>query len=357
LCLAILKFRQKYHINLLSQVQTLVGLFSTSTECHILVQEWPDYYRKVVKEFQFLMHVFSIRDIENLTGIKAHTLRIWEQRYQLMRPTRKPGNHRIYNNDDLKYLLRISALYHRGHRISKIAQSSTEELSRLLLEAQATDDSYLVYINQLLDAAMDFDPLKFEKIIDASLEQYGFVRSIQYVLFPLLIKVGLLWLTDHAIPAQEHFASNIIMKKISVAIENLGTKQFDSRFHVVIFAPLNEFHELPILMMHYLLKERGIKSTYFGSNVSIESLQAYCSKHNVSHFYTHVITHLQKQEPEEFTAELSTMFPQQQIIISGPSTQSIKRHFANVHLIADELYMKSLIDYILNYAKLIRENY
>ena len=302
------------------------------------------------------MQVFSIRDIENLTGIKAHTLRIWEQRYQLMQPTRKPGNHRIYNNEDLKYLLRVSALYHRGHRISKIARSSAEELNRLILEAQAMDNSYLVYINQLLDCAMDFEPLKFEKIIDASLEQYGFVRSIQHVLFPLLIKIGLLWLTDHVVPAQEHFASSIILKKISVAIENLETEQSNGRAHVVLFAPLNEFHELPILMMHYLLKERGIKSIYFGSNVSIESLQAYCSKHKVSHFYTHVITHLQKQEPDEFAAELSTRFPQQQIIISGTAMQTVTRHFLNVHLIIDELYMQSFINYILKYTESIREN-
>jgi len=298
------------------------------------------------------MQVFSIRDIENLTGIKAHTIRIWEQRYQLMRPTRKPGNHRIYDNEDLKFLLRISALYHRGHKISRIAQSSAEELSKLILEAQATDGSYLVYINQLLDSAMDFDTVKFEKIIDASLEQYGFVRSIQYVLFPLLIKIGLLWLTNHVVPAQEHFASNIIMKRISVAIENLRTNQYNDEPHVVLFTPLNEFHELPILMMHYLLKERGIKSIYFGSNVSIESLQAYCSKYSVSHFYTHVITHLQKQEPEEFVAEMSAMFPQQQIIISGITMQSIQRDFVNVHLISGELYMQSFMDYILKVALL-----
>ena len=296
------------------------------------------------------MQVFSIRDIENLTGIKAHTIRIWEQRYQLMRPTRKPGNHRIYHNEDLKFLLRISALYHRGHKISKIAQSSTEELNKLILEAQATEGSYLVYINQLLDSAMDFEPVKFEKIIDASLEQYGIVRSIQYVLFPLLIKIGLLWLTDHVVPAQEHFASNIIRKKISVAIENLSTKQFNDRLHVVLFTPLNEFHELPILMMHYLLKERGIKSTYFGSNVSFESLQAYCSKYSVSHFYMHVITHLQKLEPEEFAAKMSAIFPQQQIIMSGTVTQTIKRDFINVHLISDELYMQSFMNYIQEYA-------
>ncbi len=293
------------------------------------------------------MQDFSIRDIENLTGIKAHTIRIWEQRYQLLRPTRKPGNHRIYDNEDLKFLLRISSLYHQGYKISRLAQYSSEELDQLILETQTTDTAYLVYINQLLDSAMDFDAARFDKITDASVEQYGLVQSIQRVLFPLLIKIGLFWLTDHVIPAQEHFASNMIMKRISIAIEELGARHLKDGIHVVLFTPQSEFHELPILMMHYLLKERGIKCTYFGSNVSIESLKAYCSNHSVTHFYTHVIAFLQKQGAEEFAAAMSSMFPKQKIIMSGTIIQTIKRHFVNVHLIPDELYMQSFMDYIL----------
>ena len=292
------------------------------------------------------MQVFSIRDVENLTGIKAHTIRIWEQRYRFMRPMRKPGNHRVYDNDDLKFLLRISSLYHRGHKISKIANSPKEELDKLLLTSALGDSSYEIYINQLLDSAIDFDPTRFEHVVNAAFEQYGFERSIRFVLFPLLIKIGLLWLTNHVIPAQEHFASNIIMKKISAAIENTSQKNFQPGIHVALFTPQKEFHELPILMMHYLLKERGIKSTYFGSDVSIPGLKEYCDENEITHLYTHVLTHLQRHEPDEFAAELSTAFTKQKIVISGVVLQYIKRNFVNVHLIPGEMYFESFLNYI-----------
>jgi DNA-binding transcriptional MerR regulator len=292
------------------------------------------------------MQVFNIRDIENLIGIKAHTIRIWEKRYQLMTPTRSSGNQRVYDNDDLKFLLRISSLYHRGYKISTIAKHSTEELDRLILESQVLDASYETYINQLLESAMDFDPIRFERVVNACLEQFGFERSIQFILFPLLIKIGLLWLTSHVIPAQEHFASNILMKKISAAIEEIGSKTIHPDFHVVLFTPQKEFHELPILMMHYLLKKRGIRSTYFGSDVSISSLSDFCERNKVTHLYTHILTHLQRQEPDEFAAEMSSAFPQQEIVLSGPAMHHLKRDFVNVHLIRGEMYFQSFLHYL-----------
>ena len=292
------------------------------------------------------MQAFNIRDIENLTGIKAHTIRIWEQRYQLMRSTRNPGNHRVYDNDDLKFFLRISFLYHRGHKISRIAKSSTEELDKMIQESQVLDSSYETYINRLLESAMDFDPVGFERVVNACLEQFGFERSIQFILFPLLVKIGLLWLTNHVIPAQEHFASNILMKKISAAIEEIGSLSFHPNIHVVLFTPQEEFHELPILMMHYLLKKRSIRTTYFGSDVSILSLKEYCAHNNVTHLYTHILTHLQRQEPDEFVAELSSAFPQQRVVLSGPAMHHLKREFVNVHLIQGEMYFQSFLHHL-----------
>ena len=109
------------------------------------------------------MFVFTIRDIENMTGIKAHTLRIWEQRYQMLIPARKTGNHRLYNNDDLKQLLKVSTLYHNGYKISKIAALSKEDLNRHVLDTIIIKDPYQLYVNSLLDASIDLDPNEFEK--------------------------------------------------------------------------------------------------------------------------------------------------------------------------------------------------
>ena len=120
------------------------------------------------------MNFFSISDIESLTGIKAHTLRIWEQRYDLLNPKRKESKHRLYDNEDLKYILRIAFLYHNGYKISKIVSLSEEEIKKMALETTPGKENYQVFVNQLTEASIDFDQVRFEKILHNLVLHLGF---------------------------------------------------------------------------------------------------------------------------------------------------------------------------------------
>lgn len=277
------------------------------------------------------MHVFTIRDIENLTGIKAHTLRIWEQRYDLMNPERKTGNHRLYSNEDLKHLLKIATLYHGGHKISKIAALTAEQINQFTLDTLVIKDPFHLYVNQLLESAIDFDEDRLEKIIHTCLLHYSFDKTIFKVLFPFLNKVGLLWSTGHVVPAMEHFASALIMRKIIMAID--GLEKPDDGPVMVLFTPEAERHEMPVLMMQYLLKKNGVKTVMLGQHVSLDVLSDYCSRRHADYLYTHVITHLQRQDPQEYVAELSSRFPDKKIVVSGTVVQNLQRNFLNVRVL------------------------
>jgi MerR family transcriptional regulator, light-induced transcriptional regulator len=279
------------------------------------------------------MHVFTIRDIENLTGIKAHTIRIWEQRYNLMNPQRKTGNHRLYSNEDLKHLLKISTLYHNGHKISKIAALTAEQINQFTLDTLVINDPFQVYVNQLLESAIDFDEDRLEKIIHTCLLHYSFDKTIFKVLFPFLNKVGLLWTTGHVVPAMEHFASYLIMKKIVVAIDGLEKPEHYKGPVVVLFTPEAERHEMPVLMMQYLLKKNGVRTVMLGQHVSLDTLTDYCNRKPADYLYTHVITHLQRHDRHEYVAELSRRFPGKQIIVSGTVMQSLQKNFLNVKVL------------------------
>ncbi len=267
------------------------------------------------------MHQFSIRDIEHLCGIKAHTLRAWEQRYQLGISERPGGQHRIYSNEDLKEWLRISFLYHNGHKISAIAALSPAEREAKLEQSFKFENPDEGFIHQMIEASLDFNKEQFEKIINCVVLRNGIEHCICRIFYPYLHRIGLLWLTDHAIPAQEHFASHIIRKKILVATDGLEAVKPEGP-RVLLFAPAGEFHEIPLLTANYFFKKAGIPTVYFGTNVAADSLVYYLSHHSADYLYTHVITFLHDSSPEAFLLELKQHFPGK-IIRSGPAFRQI----------------------------------
>lgn len=276
------------------------------------------------------MNVFSIRDIENLTGIKAHTLRIWEQRYQLFCPKRRESKHRFYDNEDLKFILRIAYLYNNGYKISQIAGLTQNQIMQMALELKPNDDNFEIYINQLTEAAIDLDQRRFDKILHTLVLHAGFEKSVIRVLFPLLKKLGLLWLTGNVIPAQEHFASALIIKKMLVAIDGLEKPLPNGNRKVLLFTPVGELHEIPLLFMHYMLKKNGVPQVYLGKNVSLEMLELVCNQHSVNQLYFHVITNLTRCDIKEYVCRLSRLFPEKEIIFSGSHACQCEGAPANV---------------------------
>jgi MerR family transcriptional regulator, light-induced transcriptional regulator len=284
------------------------------------------------------MQQFSIRDIENLCGIKAHTLRAWEQRYQLGISDRPGGQHRVYSNEDLKEWLRIAYLYHNGCKISTIAAMSPEEREARLEQAYVTDNPDEGFIHQLIEASLDFNKEQFEKIIHSVVLRNGIEHCVQKIFYPYLHRIGLLWLTNHAIPAQEHFASHIIRKKVLVATDGLETIVAGGP-RILLFAPAGEYHEIPLLTAQYFFKKAGFQTVYFGTNVSAESLAYYLSHHPVDYLYTHVITFLQETSPEAYMLELKQHF-KGKIIRSGPAFRQMQKQAA------DEIVLHSLEELI-----------
>lgn len=288
------------------------------------------------------MNSFSIRDIENLSGIKAHTLRVWEQRYGIIRPLRKGSNHRQYGISELKHILRISHLYNQGYKISRIAEMSEEQIKKLALEEQTPGD-YDVFINQMLEASMDFDENLFRRALDTVIYHQGLQHAIIEVVYPFLNKIGMLWLTGNVIPSQEHFASNIIRNKIMSATSSLPGKKEKQDIRFVLFCPPEEFHEIPLLLAQYCLKKRGISSVLFGVNTEKEHLKEFLDKNPSSHLFIHLITNFSDLKPPELLAELCDEFPHIQVHAAGAVFQHVKSDKENLRVFS---HLQSFLAYL-----------
>lgn len=275
------------------------------------------------------MNQFTIKDIENLCGIKAHTLRIWEQRYKLFIPKRKESRHRTYDSEDLKELLRISFLYHNGYKISRIAKLSSAQIQQEVASIKPQSCNYEIFVHQLIEASILLDEENFEQVLNGLLLRIGLEKCIINVFYPFLQRIGLLWMTNHVIPAQEHFSSNIIRQKIICAIDSLE-ESTNRKYNIVVFSPTGELHEIPLLFVNYLLKKQGLSTTYFGINVSVETLIYYAQHHTVSHFYAHLITKIASLETDDYVSSLCSNFPHKQIIISGPASNCVQKKFPNL---------------------------
>ncbi len=278
------------------------------------------------------MHHFTIRDIENLSGIKAHTLRMWEQRHGLCLCKRKESQHRYYDNEDLKHILRIAYLYHNGHKISRIAQYSHEEIIQLASK-RFENDEYEVMVNQLVEASMDYNQQQFEKVFQSIQRNMGLEKSMERVIYPFLDKIGLLWMTGHVLPAQEHFCSSIIQRTIIAATNALPTVVKADADRYLLFTPQGESHELSLLFVQYIIKKKGIKTILMGKNISIDIIKEYCAKQPVTHLYFHLITNFTNCNAEMYLGKLSNLFADKQIVASGPALKDIENIPSNVQIL------------------------
>jgi len=280
---------------------------------------------------------YSIKDLEKLSGIKAHTIRIWEQRYQIILPHRTQTNIRVYDDQQLKKLLNISLLVKHGFKISKLSKLPTEEINKQLQEVyqlvyeKAAHQTENYYINSLVVAMIDLDEEKFEKIFSTCVLRYGFEPTIMQVIYPFLEKVGLMWGIDEINPAQEHFISNLIRQKLIVAIDGLPIPPKENN-KFILFLPEGELHEMGLLLANYLLKNKKQQIVYLGQNVPIHDLESVTKLCQPQFLLTFIITTKPKPEIEAYIETLSKKFSQKTILISGNITlaEGIKR-FPNIY--------------------------
>tara|TARA_B110000503_G_scaffold143775_1_gene248423 strand:- start:4043 stop:4900 length:858 start_codon:yes stop_codon:yes gene_type:complete len=218
------------------------------------------------------MGKYSIKELERLSGIKAHTLRIWEKRYNLFEPDRTDTNIRYYSDSDLKKLLNVAILSNDGIKISKIVALNEEQLKNAVSHISNTELINQKRIDDLILPMLSFDEDKINSLLELYYEEIGVENTFTGVLYPFLEKVGILWLTDGVDSAQEHFMTHIIRQKISVAIETLPRNPQNSK-KVILFLPEGEYHELGLLFFAYIYKKRGVRVYYFGQSAPIKQIK------------------------------------------------------------------------------------
>jgi len=223
----------------------------------------------------FSLHVkrFSISDIEGLIGIKAHTIRAWEARYNLVPPKRTPTNIRYYEEEDLKHLLNIVTLNEKGYKISRIAKMSKEQINDLVLQLQSDFNNDTVQVLRLSDATLKYDEIAFAEILSGCIDELGLVNTMDLVLFPFMKKVGMLWQTGAIDPSQEHFASNLIRDRIIVEIDRVKKPERKDPKRFLLFLPEAEMHETGLLFARYLLKRCGMDTLYLGQEIPYSDLK------------------------------------------------------------------------------------
>ncbi|MCL7763451.1 MerR family transcriptional regulator [Polaribacter sp. Z014] len=229
---------------------------------------------------------FTIKDLENISGIKAHTIRIWEKRYNLLVPKRTDTNIRFYTNENLQKLLNIVLLNNNNFKISKIAKMSEEELVLQSRELAFTISINDEAINSLKLAMFQFDKLLFNNTYNKLLQKKTFKQIFKEVFVPFLNHVGVLWQTDTLKPAHEHFISNLITQKILINTEKIQYNITNSSKTYVLFLPENEIHEIGLLYLNYELVLRGFQTVYLGQSLPLNNLDYFLESENEICFVT-----------------------------------------------------------------------
>ena len=221
-----------------------------------------------------IKNVFSIKDLENLSGIKAHTIRIWEKRYNVLKPMRTDTNIRLYDLPSLQKLLNITLLHDYGYKISKIATYSEDKIPSLVREIISSKTAKSHAISDFKMAMMNFDQELFFTTYNWLIAEKSFKEIFHQVFIPLMNELGLLWQSDTITPAHEHFISYLIKQKLLVNTEKLQVlKQTKNDKVFVLSLPMNEIHELGLMYLHYEILLNGYKSIYLGESMPIENLK------------------------------------------------------------------------------------
>ena len=232
---------------------------------------------------------FSIKNLENISGIKAHTIRIWEKRYNLLYPERTDTNIRRYSLDSLRKLLNITLLYNHGYKISKIANLEEEDIPILVREIALKSNSEQVSINAFKLAMVNFDTVLFDATFDELLASNNFDFVYLHIFIPLMKELGILWQTGAISPSHEHFITNLVKQKIHIQTEliqrsNTPTINYPQ---YVVFLPDNEIHELTALFLNYYLQNKGHKTIFLGQSIPTQSLKTLLSYSSALHFIAH----------------------------------------------------------------------
>lgn len=259
---------------------------------------------------------FSIKDLENLTGIKAHTIRIWEKRYSLLEPKRSSTNIRYYDLESFQKLLNISYLNNNGFKISKIAEIDELEIPKLVRELASVSNIESHAINAFKLSMLNFDQTLFYKTYSSLSKEKDFDCIFFDIFIPLLTEIGLLWQTDTITPAHEHFLTTLIRQKILVNTENIQSKQnHESSKTFVLYLPENEIHELGLMFLNYKIASKGHQSIFLGQSVPLKGLK------DLQNYYDNItfVSYFTVKPEKEHIAQYIQDFDK--LLLTKPSTE------------------------------------
>jgi DNA-binding transcriptional MerR regulator len=259
---------------------------------------------------------YSIKDLEKITGIKAHTIRIWEKRYAIVEPSRTQTNIRFYSDKDLRHLMNVAILNKYGYKISNLQGMTEDEISNNVVELANQDIDNDHQIDNLIMAMIELDEPRFDKIISSSIVKEGFGYTFENLLRKFLEKVGILWQIGKVIPAQEHFITQLIRQKLIIAIDG-QQKLLENPKTFVLFLPENEFHELALLYLHFMIRKTGHKAIYLGQNVPIENIKNVFEIHHIDYLLTSVISFINEEPMLALINELNQMYGDKKILLGG----------------------------------------
>lgn len=262
---------------------------------------------------------YTISDLEQLSGIQSHTIRIWEQRYNALTPMRSVGNTRFYDDKQLVKLLNIVSLNQSGLKISKICKLSDAEVKDLLVKEYhqtSSDHQAEYYINQLIKFGIAFDEKLFCNLLDDALALFGLSNTYKKVMYPLLTRLGLMWLKDDICPAHEHFLTNIIRQKIYAAINEIPLAEKENQTWL-LFLPEDEDHDIGLLYANYFLRSANQKVIFLGSKVPLSSLEKVLSTNNINNVLFFMVKSRQIKVAQQYVNQLSEICQSTQIHLAG----------------------------------------
>jgi len=269
---------------------------------------------------------FSIKDLENLSGIKAHTIRIWEKRYNLLSPERSGTNIRTYDLTSLQKILNVALLIQHGHKISAIASIPEKDLYRKVRELVVHNNDSDYALNSFKLSMLNFDQPLFDHTYNQLLTQHSFRDLFLNVFLTLLDDIGMLWATKTITPAHEHFISTLIKQKLLVNIERVQNTPFQEAKTFILFLPINEIHELGLLYIHFELLLKGYKSIYLGPSVPIDNLKGLQKVYPNTEFVTYFTVEPKRDEALSYLEEMNVEILQER----GESVHVLGRNIQDI---------------------------
>ena len=284
---------------------------------------------------------FSISEIAAITGIKSATLRIWEQRYQIIHAKRSASNIRYYDDFDLRIFLNISCLIENGLKISEIAAMSVAQRVEKIQILTSSQLNAPTIIQELIEQTLSLNEQLFKTTIQTCINELGVMETMLQCVYPFLSRVGLLWHTGLIAPAQEHFASSLIKQRLIVAIDDLAIPDSSNKNKFILFLPEGEFHEIALLLAQFIVRANGFQSLYLGQNLPIPYVQEVVASYHPNYIITILTNDLGEDVLANLMQDMAIRFPAATILLAGSAvtTNSPKPMKNCVPLCAiDELY-------------------